>query len=308
MKLPESLRISVVACFLLVGLFSINFPATAEQKSNIEKNVVVAPSQVIMQTNDLGKKYSITITNNTSSLLTLSAEEGLVSRSNSGATVPVEQAITQNFFEIPSQQISIDPGQKFELIVRTKIIKTTDFNVFPALHIKQATKNNEEVAIAYAFYIPFIIQDSIGDLLMDTFMTINIDKITFSPDIYINGKVNNKGNKFFDPKGTVVILKDSVKLQEQEITSQISGILFPGETKEYQYNWTLFNSNWNSVGEYTVESRITNDLSDKVTVSKIKFIYIPMQLIYLIIGVTGGLTSLIIITSVIKHMKKRVKK
>lgn len=268
-----------------------------------ESSLEVTPTQVVMQVNDLGKTYTFNLKNNTDTSLVLVLSEASVTQNEDGTVSASAQAATKTYLEISKTLVNLSARGTATASVRTKITSIEASTSLPALKLQQ-----QGATSGYAIYIPFVMQPTTGKLSMNTNLEVNADGFTFIPELKISGSVDNNGDKFFTPTGTVVVLKNGEKLTEQPITNQLSGILFPAKEKAFEIDWTIPDNGFESAGEYIIETRIGNDLSDKVTVSRINFVYIPKQLLYLAGGVIGGLIVLTLIINIIKAIVRKTKK
>ena len=113
--------------------------------------------------------------------------------------------------------------------------------------------------------------------------------------------MQNTGDKFFTPKGTIIISKDGTKLSETEITSQILGLMMPGESKQFAIKWTNTLDTFKSIGDYQVEVRITNDQSGKISVGQLVFTYVSSDVLVLAAVIGVAILSIIIGIVVLKR-------
>lgn len=292
--------ISIALSFVILAL-AVTAPVQAESGNSL----TISPSTVIMQINDYGKVYEIEITNNTQESMNLKAEEAIVARSAEGKTMPLAEVVTKNFFELSPTEFSVAAGQSQKIKVRTKIINNSETAKFPALLIAPDKKKSDEVALDYALYVPFILQNTGGQLVMNTELAIDVDKFSTNSVTKVSGKIINAGDKFFTPSGSLLVLKDGVKIDEKELTTQIGKALFNGESVDFAIDWQNPDDSIQAVGEYTIETKITNNLTDKTTVSLIKYIYIPMQLVYIAGGAVLVIVLGLAIAGIIKSAKNK---
>lgn len=294
-----------VASVLFIGFLATSVHAEDQKAVN---GVTVEPSKIVMQINDYGKVYTFTITNTTGAKINLTASEGLVTQNEDGTTAPLNEEVKKSFIEILNNKVTIEDGKTAEIKVRTKIVGNDTTAKFPAMVLKSSDNASAGIGIAYELYIPIIAQNTSGKLSMASEMKIDVENYSFTPNVTVSGTVTNDGDKFYTPSGTIVILKDGVKIQEQEISSQIAEILMPGKTRQFNYTWTNPKQSYDGVGEYTVETRITNNQSEKIVGSRIKYIYVPMQLVYIVAGAVGGIVLLVIVINVVKTIVKKNRK
>lgn len=285
-------------CLLITPIVKAENPeATTAPISGLS----ISPDLLVIKETNIGKMYDIKVTNNTTQKVQMISQEGIVIRNIAQQVVPVNEEVTKQFLEIFPLEFNIEPGSTFDLKVRTKFTSTDISEKFPAVIIKTKTGTTSEVGLNFEIYIPVLIQNLNGQYKLTTDLKINFDRFTFDPQISVSGVINNEGSKFFNPSGTLILSKDTVKLAEKEVTTQIGGLEFPKEARSFTTDFVIPDSSFKGVGEYIVESKIGSDLSGNVITARIKFIYIPKELIYL----TGGaLLGVIIITAIVKFVVK----
>lgn len=291
--------------FLFIFLVLINIFGRINIKA--EELISFSPSQIIVKENDLGKKYTITITNSSPVPYTFTTTEQLIKTDNTVSTIlPI--VITNKRLEIAKNEFTVNANSSYELIVRVKIFTNETFESFPALILKEKATNNNQINVLLETIIPFIIQNTKGESKIDSILSINVQNYTLDPKLIVEGTISNVGTKFFNVSGTVVISKNDVRVAEKELTSQIqlSGLFFPQDTRNFMVDWTNDKEYFDGLGEYTVESRITNDETNKTIVNKITFIYIPKNLLLLGIGVLSGIGIIMISVTIIKKIVKKV--
>jgi hypothetical protein len=265
--------------------------------------ITFTPSQIIVKENDLGKRYTITVNNPSEKPYTFIAEEQKVKIEGETLTITTEE--TEKRLEISKNEFTVEAMSKAEIIVRVKIFTNENFDSFPALILKEKAGKTDKIDVLIQAIIPFIVQNTKGESLLDSTMSINAQNYTIDPNLIIDGTVSNLGSKFFNPAGIIVISKNGVKIDEIEITSQIEGLFYPNDVRTYKIDWINDKDYLEGVGEYTVESRITNDETNNVTVNIITFIYIPKNLILLVGGI---LSCIILLIGTIKIIKIVLKK
>jgi hypothetical protein len=288
-------------CCLLIAniIFLSNTRAT-------EESVTFSPSQVIVNEKDLGKNYTITVNNTSATPYTFTVEEQLVTKEGEKMTI-LPATIENKRLEIAKNEFSLKANEKIDLTVRVKIFSNESFESFPALIFKEKASNSTNIKVLLQSIIPFIVQNTKGEYKLDSSMSLNVQNYTTDNKITIEGIVTNIGTKFFNTSGVVVISKNGVTLAEKELTSQISGLFFPKETRDFKIGWTNDKDYFDALGEYTVESRITNNETNKTLINRTTFIYIPKNLIVLLISALGGIVGLIIIISIIKKIIRNSK-
>ncbi len=298
-----------LSSILITVIFAItsSYTVFAEETEPVTSTgITVSPGRVIMQINDYGKTYAFTIENNSGADVNFIITEGLITQTEEGTTMPLNEEVTKSFVEILTPEVSVKNGASAEIKVRSRIIGNDTTLRFPAIIIKAEAEKNSNLGINYEMYIPFIAQNTNGILSMNAETSIDANAFSFNPTLKIDGKITNDGDKFYNPSGTIAILKDGVKINETEITTQITGLLLPERSRSFTYTWVNDNADViTSFGEYTIETRVTSDISDKIYGSRINFFYIPMNLIYIVAGI---ILLLVVIVLTIKIVKSKQKK
>lgn len=305
----KKIILTIFAIILLGSASNINtyaeevFEEPMLETNSEKKGITISPSRVIMQINDYGKTYTFKLNNNSGSTAYFLISEGLVTQDENGVTIPLNEEVEKSFLEVLTPEITVEDSEVAEIKIRSRIIGNDTTQKFPAIIIKSDAEEGSNVGINYEMYIPFIAQNTTGDLSMNTVTKIDADAFSFNPKLSIIGSVINDGDKFINPSGTIAIFKDGVKIYEKEITSQIRGLLMPGIAKGFSLEWTNENDDpISALGEYTVETRTTSDLSDKIYGSRINFFYIPIILVYILAGL---ITTIVITVIVVQVVKKR---
>jgi hypothetical protein len=309
LKSPISVLKNITLCLLLGLAITVTVKAaevTTVPTATPAQGLSISPDSLIIKETDIGKVNTIKLTNNTAQKLQLTGQEGIVSRNSDQKVVPVNQPVSTQYLEITPTEFSIDPGATFELNIRTKFTSTNISANFPAVIIKTKAGTTQDVGLNYEVYIPVLIQNLSGQYKLTTDLKLNIDRFTVDPQVTITGVINNDGGKFFNPSGTVVLFKGDTKLIEKEITTQVTGLEFPAESRSYTVNFVIPDTSFKGVGEYTVESHIGSDLSGSTTIARIKFIYIPKQLLYLSGGVLLGVIVISVLISLFRRPKKAI--
>lgn len=269
-----------------------------------QEQISFSPTQVIVRENELGKRYTITVTNTSSTEYTFSVEEKNAKIANNNLEL-LNTETTLKRLEIPVTEFKVKANDKYELIVRAKIFTNESFDSFPSIVIKEKTNPQSQTTAQFQTIIPFIIQNTKGEAKIESSFTVNAQNYSIDPKISIMGTIENKGTKFCSLSGTIVILRNGKIIDEKEITSQISGLLFPNETRNYSIDWTVNQDFFDGLGEYTIESRVNNDETSNTSIMKISFRYIPKNLIITTVGSLIGIVLVISILRVIKKSKQK---
>jgi hypothetical protein len=269
-----------------------------------QEQIVFSPTQLIVKVNELGKRYTITITNTSEIDYSFTVEEKKTKKTDNTFNI-FDTEITSKRLEIPISEFTVKAKDKFELTVRIKIFTNESFESFPSLLIKEKVDPKNQSKILFQIAIPFIVQTSNGESKIENSFTINAQNYTIDPKISVLGTIENTGTKFCNLSGTILILKNGKIIDEKEITSQISGLSFPNETRNYSMDWINTQDYFDGLGEYSVEARVNNDETSKTSIMRISFIYIPKNLIIATIGGVVGIVFIISIVSIIKKARKK---
>jgi len=289
---------------LLIASISFSICIFSNNIKALESQIAFSPSQITVKETDLGKKYIITITNSTNTDYTFVTEERSVKKTDNTLDLIETSPLTKRL-EIMSNEFKVKSNSKFELTVRVKIFSNESFEALPALLIKEKVDPKNQLKLLIQSVIPFIVQNKNGAFKIDNTFSLNAQNYTIDPKIIITGTASNNGTKFCNLSGSIIISKNGAVIDEKEITSQISGLIFPNEKRVYLNEWNITKDYFDGLGEYTIESRINNDETDTTSVMKISFIYIPKNLILTVAGVILGMGLIISIISIIRKSKKK---
>jgi uncharacterized membrane protein len=269
-------------------------------KTNASDLIEVSPINFVILENDLGQKMPITITNNSNTALTFTITECLAERID-GKIRPIEGEITKSLIEIEESQITVKVGETGTITTRVRISASGDAQI-PCVTIAPIEGTPTDISASASFIIPYIVQNFKGEQNLDITVDIGTSGIITSPQITIKGDIRNTGDKFFSPKGTILISKGGVKLEEKEITTQILGLMMPGESKPYEITWTNQLEPFAGIGDYEIDVKISTDQSSNLEVQQLIFTYVHTDVILLgsIIGV-----ALLAITIGVVVLKKR---
>jgi hypothetical protein len=290
---------AILFSVLILLIFGLNGSVIKAQGQ-----ISFSPTQIIVRENELGKRYTITITNTSDVEYTLSVEEKNAKITDNNLEL-LETEVALKRLEIPVAEFKVKANDKYELVVRAKIFTNESFESFPSLVIKEKINPQSQTTAQFQTIIPFIIQNTKGESKIESTFTINAQNYSIDPKIIVLGTIENRGTKFSSLSGTIVIMKNGIIIDEQEITSQISGLLFPNESRNYSTDWTISQDFFDGLGEYTIESRVNNDETSNSSIMRISFIYIPKNLIIASLGTLIGIVLLISIISIIKKSKQK---
>jgi hypothetical protein len=290
-------KTSLIFLSLLTSLVLISITSAANAASN---TLEVSPASFVIQENDIGKKSTITIKNNSDKEINIIATECLSERKD-GVIVPLDKIVEKEQLDIENPDIKIKANSEGTINARVKI-SAKGGTTFPCLTIKQKEESTNELTVSGSIVVPFLIQDFNGTQKFDLNIDLGQTGIITDPSITINGKLTNTGEKFFSPQGTIVISKDGTKLGEIEITSQVKGLMMTGESKNFSVKWKNELQNIASIGEYKIEVKISTDQSSTTSVKQILFNYVPFDIILLFSVI--GIALLLIIIGVIIFKKR----
>jgi hypothetical protein len=270
---------------LLGSLMVLALVINSGSISKAENSIKVYPASLIVNEKDVGKDVAITIENNTSASMDFSITEIQVQKTDNNIS-PLENKIEgiKRQFEFDQTTITVAPNSKRDFTMRIKLTISSNKNIFPAVSIKPATPGT----VQSEFIVPFFVQTFNGTYVLDNDMSAGDYSFITSPEITVKGTVKNSGQKFFDPRGTVTISKNDTRIAELEITTQINGMLLPGESRNYELKYK-FPDQIKDLGQYTIESKVNSDLSDKSVIVKTSMVFVPIAAFVLAGGIIMGL-------------------
>lgn len=294
-------------------LFFTSTPILAEEETvttdvsleevSTDNTITISPSLIIIDENDLGKTFEITIENKTDQQLTLYASEKFVRRKE-GKIVPVELEDPGSFLEFNQDDFVVGISQKYVFKVRIKL-SIDKFQAYPAISFSESEKG-ELLTVGAEILSVFLLQDFDGTILMDTKTVIDQPNIALKKQINVTGDLKNTGEKFFNPAGTVKIFKNETLLYEKQITTQIEGWLFPEESKSFSLSWTNDLPTLESIGNYTIETNIQSFPYSRITTNTINFFFFPSELLlYGIPGITGLVVLILLVRFIIGKFRLR---
>lgn len=282
--------------FLVSQIKSLNIYA---QQANTDGNFTVSPKLNYVDQNQIGKFFTVSIENNSERDITLIAEEIYVTKESVKNEISLsDEEVNTKLLDFDTNEFTVKANDTKEFQIRVKLNARPLQNSFPAVIFKSVEANEslqrEEITI---FFL-----EADGDLILNNQLNISITGITASTSIQITGKISNEGEKIFNPSGSVKIYKNGANIYEKQLTSQIEGLLLPGEFVEYYLEWTNSEQSLSGIGQYTIESDITAAPSGKTFVTKTNIFYIPVQAL-----AVGG-ASLIVILVLFLLIKRKTKR
>lgn len=276
---------------LLTVLFSVIFMSLNHTSIGA---LEVTPEKFIVQDHDFGRYYTLNLKNTEDEAVTLTLEEILTTLDNTNIVISNTKT-EQKFLEIGKSEITIDKSSEYPLEVRFKFAENKSINQFPALSIKDKSTQQEII-------VPFLAQCNKCEFGLENTIEKNNTTIIFDKSFEINGQIQNTGGKFVNVKGDITVIKNGNIVKETVLNDQISGILFPKNSKNYTYTYTHSDNILESIGSYTVESRIYNDINGLVNGTRITYIYVPIELIIIIVSLILLITF---VTIVLKLRRKK---
>ena len=291
----------ILTALILLSFASLNKVAAQDQQPAASSSAVsVSPSFTYIDKNALGQNYQITIKNTSNKKITVTPAEKSVTIKD-GKTVPASEPVRQNLLEFKSTPFDVEANAEAKFDVRVKLSVGKVSGSFPALSFTTSSAEGN-VGVSGELFSVFLIQDFDGSLSADINVNLSAGSITADKNFNINGTVVNNGEKFYNPAGTVTIFKGDQKLYEQQITSDIQGELFPSESKDFKISWQNELTGLNSVGSYTIQTKITPAPFSQTFVAKVQIFYFPVDLILLVIPVIAVIAIIII---VVKNLRRK---
>lgn len=262
--------------------------------------ITISPETIRVGETDIGKTYTITITNGTSNKIKLKAEE---IRLIADSVEVDESEFSESALEIFVDEFEIEPGKSYEHKLRIKFISGDFTSSFPGISYTNIEDN--VIDLSYEKNIPVFIQNRTGEYKADIELTLNHENITTDPNILVSGSITNSGNKFFEGTLLLNIYKNNEIVEEADLTEQIEGLMFPEDSKEFEFSYDISNTSWQDYSEYKVEIKLSNDINSNTKVASINLMFIPLETVY----VAGGaiLALIFIIFSLFFYKKKNNK-
>lgn len=262
--------------------------------------ITISPETIRVGETDIGKTYTITITNGTSDKIKLKAEE---IRLIADSVEVDESEFSESALEIFVDEFEIEPGKSYEHKLRIKFISGDFTSSFPGISYTNIEDN--VIDLSYEKNIPVFIQNRTGEYKADIELTLNHENITTDPNILVSGSITNSGNKFFEGTLLLNIYKNNEIVEEADLTEQIEGLMFPEDSKEFEFSYDISNTSWQDYSEYKVEIKLSNDINSNTKVASINLMFIPLETVY----VAGGaiLALIFIIFSLFFYKKKNNK-
>ncbi|MFQ5493280.1 MAG: hypothetical protein ACE5DX_03930 [Candidatus Dojkabacteria bacterium] len=279
----------LATCAVLFILVSQPLVVNAQSEQG-DSGITLSPAIVTVGENEVGSSFELTVTNNTEKRVVLAPELIHFRRTDEGKTEIIDDYNGDNFLEFSTDRIALKPKESKILDVRVKLV-IDSVTAFPGVKFTPISKE-EEVAFTTEVATVFLIQDFDGELAVNTDLALSQGIIAVSPDLSITGTILNNGDKFFNPSGTVTVSKDGQTLLEKQITTQIEGLLFPGESAQFETLWSNELSFTESIGTYIVETRVEPSPFTQTFVSRISIFYLPQEIFLLVVPlviIVGGI-------------------
>ena len=276
-----------------------------------EGELEFSTDEIIVKETDLGRTYSIEITNKSDKEVFLKAEEILVERTNTGEfvkkTIEANNEGSAGSLEIFQSTLKIKPGEKIEHKVRIKFSSKNFSTDYPGINYVLYTDSSYKTVENDSYYIPFIVQSLSGEYKMDLNIDITNQDITTDTTIHVVAEVANTGSKFFSPEGSISIYKGDELIAELSVADLFPKRMYPTDNIVIEKDLSIPGEKIDSVGEYTVKFTTKNDFIEKGKTIAMTFMFVPMQILYIAGGAIGLIVIITIIISIIQK-KKAVQK
>lgn len=293
-------KIFIIASLLLLAVSQPRIVNAQAQQPNT--GITISPATTIIYENDFGSEYTITIENNSDSDLSIIPTEKYVQKDESGNIIPIDLK-DQEYLDFEREEFTLKSKSRKKVPVRIRLIYK-EIKAYPAVSFK-VKGDPKGVTLGSELLSVFVLQNVNGQLNIDTQVNATTGVI-FTPEINLEGTIDNVGEKFFNPSGTVAIFKNDQLIYEKQITSQIEGLLFPNESKEFGFSWLNEQNLFDSFGSYRMEVRIKPSPYSQIYGTKINFFYIPVQLLAIIIAIIAGASiSLLLVQKLSKKKKSK---
>ena len=300
---------TLLLVLLTLSIFTTNIYAQEETDATesteeiiATSGITVSPPTIEISQGDLGKKYTIEITNNTESAVTFTASEEYVQRNDQKQTEIIERE-DSNMLDFIEEPFSVAPGETYPFTVRVKLSVASTDGIYPAIAFTESG-DESDLNISSQIMTVFLVQNFDGEASVDTNIELGSSMVT-SSKVTISGDILNDGSKYYRPTGTIKVLKGETVLYEKQLTTQIEGLLFPNESVDYEIEWENDENPFTAFGTYTVEVSISPTPFSATQVARIQYIYIPIELIGAVIG---GIVVLVGIGFGITKLKKKKQK
>ncbi|KXK07972.1 MAG: hypothetical protein QY330_01770 [Candidatus Dojkabacteria bacterium] len=290
-------KLTIVFSVLALLFSSFATKATAQEVSGL----LVSPAVTIVQEEDLGSTVGIKLVNNSSSEVTIKPTIKTVERGEDGKVINIEDGSQDSILDFSTEIITLTPSGEYTLPVRIKIEEYSGSGYPAVAFTLLSEKGDQTVDITKELYSVFLIQNIKGNLGIDSSIEVNSKPILISPELTISGQVINSGTKFFNPSGTMRLYKGKTLINEQQITTQIEGLLFASQQKPFSSVIQLPGNILERLGEYTLETRIQPSPFDQTHVTKVHFYHVPVEYFAIIIPI---LLITILSVSLLKGKKR----
>ncbi len=270
-----------------------------------EASLTLSPEEITVKETDIGKTYTIKVTNPTEKDIYVKAEEISVTRL-SGGDFEVQKTTKDSTksLEMFKETFTIKPNETIEHKVRVKFSSKNFVSEYPGIQYSLYSDNSFKTMVKDDKYIPFIIQSLSGEYKMDINLDITNQDITSDTLIHVRAEVANTGSKFFTPEGKISIYKGGTLITEVEINDLLPTRMYPTDNIVIDKDLTISDEKLDSVGEYTVKFTTKNDLLEKGKTIEMTFMFVPKLIYYLAGGLVAAIILVTIVISVIQKRKK----
>ncbi len=279
-----------------------------------EELLSISTDEIIVNETDLGRTYSIELTNKSDKDIFIKAEEIVVERSKTGdfvkkdvaTTNPNDQETTKSL-EIFQTSFKIKPGEKIEHKVRIKFSSKNFSFEYPGINYVVYSDSAYKAMVNDDNFVPFIVQSLSGEYKMDLNINISNQDITTDETIHVIAEVANTGSKFFSPEGSIYIYKGDVLIAELNVSDFMPKRMYPTDNITIEKDLSIPGDKIDSVGEYTVKFTTKNDFIENGKTISMTFMFVPTQIFYIAGGAIGLIAIVTIIITIIQKKKSNRK-
>ena len=276
-----------------------------------EELLSISTDEIIVNETDLGRTYSIELTNKSDKDIFIKAEEIVVERSKTGdfvkKDVEANDQETSKSLEVFQTSFKIKPGEKIEHKVRIKFSSKNFSFEYPGINYIVYSDSAYKTMVNDNNFIPFIVQSLSGEYKMDLNVNISNQDITTDQTIHIIAEVANTGSKFFSPEGSIAIYKGDVLIAELNVSDFMPDRMYPTDNIIIEKDLSIPGDKIDSIGEYTVKFTTQNDFIEKGKTISMTFMFVPTQIFYIAGGAIGLIVIVTIIISIIQKKKSNSK-
>jgi len=300
---------------IITTIITLAFFISTIASVEAEDLLSISTEEIIVKETDLGRTYSIELTNKSDKDIFIKAEEIVVERSKTGNFVKKDLATTNTTndqeasksLEIFQTSFKIKPGEKIEHKVRIKFSSKNFSFEYPGINYIVYSDSAYKAMVNDDNFVPFIVQSLSGEYKMDLNVNISNQDITTDQTIHIIAEVANTGSKFFSPEGSIAIYKGDVLIAELNVSDFMPDRMYPTDNIIIEKDLSIPGDKIDSIGEYTVKFTTQNDFIEKGKTISMTFMFVPTQIFYIAGGAIGLIVIVTIIISIIQKKKSNSK-